>query len=59
MVVEALRSDFVHPPPCFIGLHFGDPTTADGFNKRAKKSATRVFIALLLGYDGNKGALWQ
>lgn len=46
MVVEALRSDFVHPPPCFIGLHFGDPTTADGFNKRAKKSATRVFSAL-------------
>lgn len=45
MVVEALGADFVHPPPCFIGLDLGDPTTADGFNKRAKKSATRVFSA--------------
>lgn len=53
MVVEALRSDFVHPPPRFMGLEIGDPTTADGFNKRARRALTRVLGALFC-YDGNE-----
>lgn len=40
-----------------MGLDIGDPTTADGFNKRARRALTRVLGALFAMMENEKGWL--